>query len=156
MKPTKKKDKKSPIVQYLHDNLGYYINPFAVHFNLEEDATLNITAAWPDPYPGVECRLEVCWEGTTVEEFSQLTGIKSVEQLHFVSPPLLVDLYHKGIAALWVTVEAGELYYELLFRKKGDKLYMLDEEEEVVREVGRKLETPVDFFKYTRNYAKKL
>jgi hypothetical protein len=155
MKPARKRVKKNAIEQFLHNNLGYYMNPFNVHFSLPENLVLSVTAIWPENYPGPECYMEVCFEGTSVEEFGQITGVTSLEQIHFVSPQVLVELYNKGIAQLWVVVEIGEFYYELIYQKKESRLWMLDEDKNIERPVGRKLETPSDFFIYTRNYGKR-
>jgi hypothetical protein len=99
--------------------------------------------------------MEIFFEGITVTEFGLITGVTTLEQLHFVSPDMLVKLYYEGLGRLWVAVEIEEFYYELSFRKKGDKLWLYDEDKNVERPVGRKLETRNDFFIYTRNYGKR-
>ena len=151
-----KPPKKNAITQYLKDNLGHYTNPFGVHADLTEDGFFNIGAKWPDIYVGPDYNLEICIEDITVEEFSKLTSITSVEQLHFVSPHTLIELYHQGVSFVSVIYENDDLYYELVFRKKGDKLYMIDEEEDKERVVRKKLEKPGDFISYITNYVSKL
>jgi hypothetical protein len=155
MKPARKRVRKNDIEQFLHNNLGYYMNPFNVHFSLPENLVLSVTTIWPDKYPGPECYMEIFYEGITVEEFCIITGVTSLEQIHFVPPQVLVELYYQGLARLWVVVEIEDFYYELNFRKKGEKLWLYDEHKNLERPVGRKLETPTDFFIYTRNYGRR-
>ena len=146
----------NPIEKYLKDNMGHYINPFKVETTLDEEGVFDMSARWPDVFAEPDYNLEISITDTTVEEFSKLSGIKTVEQLHFVSPYMLIELFHKGIAGLCCMIDNPDYYYELRFYKKNGKLYMVDEEEDIRRLVKQKLETPGDFFEFTKNYVSNL
>jgi hypothetical protein len=150
------KSTKNPIAKYLKDNMGHYINPFRVESTLDEEGVFDMTARWPDVFAEPDYNLEISISDTTVDEFSKLSGITTVEQLHFVSPYMLIELFHKGVAGLCCMIDNPDYYYELRFYKKNDRLYMVDEEEDIRRIIKQKLETPGDFFEFTRNYVSKL
>jgi hypothetical protein len=146
----------NPIEKYLKDNMGHYINPFRVETTLDDEGVFDMSARWPDIFAEPDYNLEISIADTTVEEFSKLSGIKTVEQLHFVSPHMLIEMFQKGIARLCCMIDNPDYYYELHFYKQNGKLYMIDEEEDIRRLVKQKLETPGDFFEYTKNYVAKL
>lgn len=150
------KSTKNAIEKYLKDNMGHYINPFRVESTLDEEGGFDMSARWPDVFAEPDYNLEISITNTTVAEFSKLSGINTVEQLHFVSPHMLIELFHKGIARLCCMIDNPDYYYELRFYKKNGKLYMLDEEEDINKIVKEKLETPGDFFEFTRNYVSNL
>lgn|SRR6478735_1008566 len=150
------KSSKNAIEKYLKDNMGHYINPFRVESTLDEEGAFDMSARWPDVFAEPDYNLEISITNTTVAEFSKLSGINTVEQLHFVSPHMLIELFHKGIARLCCMIDNPDYYYELRFYKKNGKLYMIDEEEDINKMVKEKLETPGDFFEFTRNYVSNL
>ena len=150
------KSTRNAIEKYLKDNMGHYINPFRVESTLDEEGTFDMSARWPDVFAEPDYNLEISITNTTVAEFSKLSGINTVEQLHFVSPHMLIELFHKGIARLCCMIDNPDYYYELRFYKKNGRLYMLDEEEDINKVVKEKLETPGDFFEFTRNYVSNL
>jgi hypothetical protein len=150
------KSTQNAIARHLHDNMGHYINPFAVETTLDEDGVFNMDARWPEAFADPDYNLEISIEDTTVEAFSRLSGIKTVEQLLFVSPHMLIELFHMGLANVICMVDSEEQYYELFFRKKNGKLTMYDAEEDKERVVKEKLETAEDFFTYTKDYVNKL
>ena len=150
------KSSKNAIEKYLKDNMGHYINPFRVESTLDEEGGFDMSARWPDVFAEPDYNLEISITNTTVAEFSKLSGINTVEQLHFVSPHMLIELFHKGIARLCCMIDNPDYYYELRFYKKNGKLYMIDEEEDINKIVKEKLETPGDFFEFTRNYVSNL
>jgi hypothetical protein len=152
----KSKSPRNAIAKYLKDNMGHYINPFRVETTLDEDGSFDMSARWPDVFAEPDYNLEISISNTTVAEFSKLSGITTVEQLHFVSPHMLIELFHKGIAGLCCMIDNPDYYYELRFHKKNGKLYMTDEEEDIKRLVKQDLQTPGDFFEFTRNYITKL
>jgi hypothetical protein len=152
----KSKSPRNAIAKYLKDNMGHYINPFKVETTLDEDGSFDMSARWPDVFAEPDYNLEISISNTTVAEFSRLSGITTVEQLHFVSPHMLIELFHKGIAGLCCMIDNPDYYYELRFHKKNGKLYMTDEEEDIKRLVKQDLQTPGDFFEFTRNYITKL
>jgi hypothetical protein len=155
MKPAKKKPADHPIATFLKNHLGYYTNPFGVQSDLLEDGAFNITAQYPGIYLDTGYVMELCIEDSTVEKFSKLTGITTVEQLHFASPQLLLELYHQGAAFLSVLYDNGEFCWELTFRKKEGRIHVQDEEEELKWVARKKLEKPADFINYINNYSKK-
>ena len=146
----------NPIEKYLKDNMGHYINPFRVETTLDDEGVFDMSARWPDIFAEPDYNLEISIADITVEEFSKLSGIKTVEQLHFVSPHMLIEMFQKGIARLCCMIDNPDYYYELHFYKQNGKLYMIDKEEDIRRLVKQKLETPGDFFEYTKNYVAKL
>lgn len=150
------KSTRNAIEKYLKDNMGHYINPFRVESTLDEEGGFDMSARWPDVFAEPDYNLEISITNTTVAEFSKLSGINTVEQLHFVSPHMLIELFHKGIARLCCMIDNPDYYYELRFYKKNGKLYMIDEEEDINKVVKEKLETPGDFFEFTRNYVSNL
>lgn len=150
------KSSKNAIEKYLKDNMGHYINPFRVESTLDEEGGFDMSARWPDVFAEPDYNLEISITNTTVAEFSKLSGINTVEQLHFVSPHMLIELFHKGIARLCCMIDNPDYYYELRFYKKNGRLYMLDEEEDINKVVKENLETPGDFFEFTRNYVSNL
>jgi len=155
MKPTNHQPADNPIAIFLRSNLGYYTNPFGVQSDLLEDGAFNITAQYPGIYLDTGYVMEICIEDSTLEEFSKLTGITTVEQLHFASPHLLLDLYHQGQAFLSVLYDNGDYCWELLFQKKDGKMHVKDEDEELNWVARKKLEKPADFINYITNYSKK-
>jgi hypothetical protein len=150
------KPAKNAIEKYLKENMGQYINPFRVESTLDEEGEFIMCARWPDVFAEPDYNLEISITNITVAQFTELSGIKTVEQLHFVSPHMLIELFHKGIARLCCMIDNPDYYYELLFYKKNGKLYMVDDEEDIKRVVRQDLQTPGDFFEYTRNYVSKL
>lgn len=150
------KSTRNAIEKYLKDNMGHYINPFRVESTLDEEGVFDISARWPDMFAEPDYNLEISISNTTVAEFSKQSGITTVEQLHFVSPHMLIELFHKGVAGLCCMIDNPNYYYELRFHKKNGKLYMVDEEEDIKKVVKEKLETPGDFFEFTRNYVSNL
>ncbi|OQP45438.1 hypothetical protein A4H97_32350 [Niastella yeongjuensis] len=155
MKPAKKKPAEHPIASFLKSNLGYYTNPFGVQSDLLEDGAFNITAHYPGILLDTGYVIEICIEDSTIEEFSKLSGITTVEQLHFASPHLLLDLYHQGAAFLSVLYDNGECCWELVFRKKEGRIHVKDEDEDLSWVARKKLEKPADFINYITNYSKK-
>jgi hypothetical protein len=155
MKPAKKRPAENAIAKFLKSQLGYYTNPFGVQSDLLEDGVFNMTA----PYPGVLLDtgyvMEVCIEDSTIEEFTRLTGIKTVEQLHFATPQLLLELYHHGAAFISVLYENDDNCWELVFRKKEGRIQVKNEEEELTWTARKKLEKAADFINYITNYSKK-
>jgi hypothetical protein len=152
MKPTK-----NAIEQHLLNNRGHYINPFAVETTLDEYGVFNMDARWPEPFADPDYNLEISIDDTTVQAFSKLSGIKTVEQLLFVSPHMLIELFQMGLAYVVCMIDTREgFYYELFFRKENGKLFMYDEEEDIRQLVKLPLNTAEDFFEYTRNYVSKL
>ncbi|MBO9204600.1 MULTISPECIES: hypothetical protein [Niastella] len=154
MKRTNESDK-DPITRFLTNNLGFYTNPFGVQSFLLEDGAFNITAHYPGILLDTGYTMEVCIEDITVAHFSQLTGITTVEQLHFVSPHLLLELYIKGAAILSVLYDNGDCCWELVFHRKDGKVHVKDEDDELSWVARKKLEKPADFINYITNYAKK-
>ena len=152
MKPTK-----NAITRHLNDNLGHYINPFNVETTLSENGVFNMDASWPEPLPDPDYVLEISIPDTTVEYFGKLSGIKTVEQLLFVSPHMLIELYQMGLAYVMCMVQKKLFFYELYFRKKKDgRFYSYDIKTNKTRLVKRPLETAEDFYEYTREYISKL
>jgi hypothetical protein len=127
-----------------------------VESTLDEEGAFDMSARWPDMFAEPDYNLEISIRDITVADFSQLSGIKTVEQLHFVSPHTLIEFFHQGIARICCMIDNPDYYYELLFYKRNGKLYMIDEEEDIKRVVKQNLETPGDFFEFTRNYVSKL
>ena len=155
MKPTKKKPANNPIAKFLKSNLGYYTNPFGVQSDLLEDGAFNITAQYPGILLDTGYVMEICIEDSTIETFSQLTGIATVEQLHFATPQLLLELYNHGEAFLSVLYDNGDCCWELVFQKKNGKIHVKDEDEDLNWVARKKLEKPADFINYITNYSKK-
>ena len=155
MKPAKKQPAENAIARFLKSQLGYYTNPFGVQTDLLEDGAFNMAA----PYPGILLDtgyvMEICMEDSTIEEFIKLTGIKTVEQLHFATPQLLLGLYHQGTAFLSVLYDNGDNCRELVFQKKDGRIQVKDEEEDLKWIARKKLEKPADFINYLTNYSKK-
>ena len=111
------------------------------------------------PYPGILLDtgyvIEVCIEDSTIDEFTKLTGIKTVEQLHFATPQLLLELYQQGAAFLSVLYDNGDNCRELVFQKKDGHIQVKDEDEDLKWIARKKLEKPVDVINYITNYSKK-
>ncbi len=155
MKPAKKQPADHAIAQFLQSQLGYYTNPFGVQTDLLEDGVFNMTAPYPGIYLADGYAIEICIEDSTIEEFTRLTGITTVEQLHFVSPQLLLELYHQGVAFLSVLYDNGEDCWELVFQKKDGRIQVKAEEDDLKWIARKKLERPADFINYITNYSKK-
>jgi len=155
MKPANKQPADNAIARFLKSQLGYYTNPFGVQSDLLEDGAFNMTA----PYPGILLDtgyvMEICIEDSTIEAFTQLTGIKTVEQLHFATPQLLLELYHQGAAFISVLYESGNSCWELVFQKKDGRIQVKDEDEDLKWIARKKLEKPADLINYVTNYSKK-
>ena len=155
MKPAKKKAVENAIAKFLKSNLGYYTNPFGVQSDLLEDGAFNITAQYPGIYLDTGYVMEICIEDSTIEEFSKLTGIKTVAQLHFATPHLLLELYNQGAAFLSVLYDNGDYCWELIFQKKDGRMHVKDEDEDLSWIARKKLEKPADFINYITNYSRK-
>jgi hypothetical protein len=155
MKPAKKKPPENAIAKFLRSNLGYYTNPFGVQSDLLEDGSFNITAHYPGILLDTGYVMQICIEDSTLEEFSKLTGIKTVEQLHFATPQLLLGLYNQGAAFLSVLYDNGDFCWELVFRKKEGRIYVKDEDQDRSWVAHKKLEKAADFINYITNYSKK-
>ncbi|THU39488.1 hypothetical protein FAM09_13370 [Niastella caeni] len=148
MRPTR-----NAIAQYLRANMGHYINPFLVETTLDEFGMFDIAAKWPDLPKKPEYTLEIVLEDVTVEQFSKLSGIKTVEQLHFVSPHRLIELFHEGVATVFCMADKPEFYCELSFRKSNGEVCVYNEEEDKrVVITGNNFDEPADFFDYMRTY----
>ena len=155
MKPAKKQPADHAIARFLQSQLGYYTNPFGVQSDLLEDGAFNMTAPYPGIYLADGYAIEICIEDSTIAEFTRLTGITTVEQLHFASPQLLLELYHQGVAFLSVLYDNGEHCWELVFQKIDGRIQVTDEDEDLKWIARKKLEKPKDFINYITNYSKK-
>src|SRR6185436_6751983 len=113
--------------------------------DLLEDGTFNITAQYPGIYLDTGYVMEIFIEDSTIQDFSDLTGIKTVEQLHFVTPQLLLGLYNQGDAFLSVLYDNGDFCWELVFQKKEGRIHVKDEDEDLSWIARKKLEKPADF-----------
>lgn len=149
------KPAENAIARFLKSQLGYYTNPFGVQSDLLEDGAFNMAA----PYPGILLDtgyvMEICIEDSTIDEFIQLTGITTVEQLHFATPQLLLELYHQGAAFISVLYEHDNYCWELVFQKKDGHIQVRDEDVDLKWMARKKLEKPVDFINYITSYSKK-
>jgi hypothetical protein len=147
MKPISK-----AIQEFLEDCLNIYNNPHEVETCYFEDGTLCIAALWPGIDSDNYYSLSFTFECTTIDDFTDILGIRDITEFHALTPWRLLELYLDGKAEVTCSIDRITAYYELNFFKKGNVLFARDHynNEHLVTAA---LENPAHFFEYLKVYA---
>ena len=135
---------------FLDDQVRYY-SPQHAEFITFEDNTVFVSTNWPDLKYDENFYVNLFFESKTIEEFVDVFGIKSVNDLNNITSDSLLQLFHMGKADVCCAIDNHETSYELRFRKKNNKM-MVTDEKGVVHEIPEILQTAQQFKDYIHQH----
>lgn len=136
------------VFDFMDKRLGIYVNPYNVEFILDEEDAISVSCDWPEAPADEVFYIELEFDSDTIEEFTNAFGITLIRHIGTVTPDLLIELYLKGKANIFIAIDDPPIFYSLHFRKLHNKISVkrADDVEEAINE---KLVTPKEFMAYT-------